>query len=305
MPNSMTGWRHTPNHPQAARIRALALSRKPADAELPKRPVVAESRLKDEPPLDLVYLYESGKRLSRAERRKVRRLKRQIRHNLRRTYLTKTERLLKQKETRRLFDTFEIDEATAQVASGWLHYGKPAKALRLAGPVTERSGRQLPLSHWTAGLAAWRLGHITLAAGHFESLALSDNASPWNTAAGAYWAGRAHLRQGATADAYRWFTIAANQPPNFYSLLAQRRLNLQHDVNFAAPGPDRFWRQSLRSKPRGARALSLLRVGQRHAAEQELLSIGNWRDPETLRALLVLSKSEHLARLGLECRTGY
>ena len=288
------------DHPEARRIHALALARRPEGEVPPRRPDVAKNRLADEPPLDLVHLYESGKRLSKADRRKVRRLKRQIRHNLRRVYLSKTERLLERQETRRLLDSFEIDEATAKVASGWLHYGSSERAFRLAAPVADRAGEEIPIAHWTTGLAAWRLGKIAVAARHFESLALSGEASAWNRAAGAYWAARAHQRQGAPVEAHRWLTVAASLPPNFYSLLAQRRLNLHHGVAFNAPDTDPIWLNALSAKPRGARAIALLRVGQRGRAEEELLQLGHWRQPTTLKAILALVEAEKLARLGFE-----
>ncbi len=178
------------DHPDASRIYRLAMKRKPKGAPSPCRPVVSKTSLAAEMPLDAVYLYQSKKKLTRAERRKVQRLKRRIRSYVRRTYLTKTERLLEQAEVRRLFDRYELDEAYSLVAAGWFYYGKPDKAYALADAVAERSGAAIPTAYWTAGLAAWSRGRLADAGRHFGRLAVAEAASDWNRAAGAYWAAR-------------------------------------------------------------------------------------------------------------------
>lgn len=288
------------DHPDAARIHKLALSRQPTGSPSPPRPAKVKTSLAAEQPLDVVYLYRSKKRLSRADWRQVQRLKRRIRRNLRRVYLTKTERLLESAEVKRLFDAFERDEAYAEVAAAWLYYGKPERALTLAEGVTTRSSQALPLAHWTAGLAAWRLRDLDGAAGHFERLAQSEKASSWNRAAGAYWAGRAHQRQSREAEAFRWWTSAAAFPTTFYGLMARHRLNLQPGVTFGGPIPDRAETDLFLARPRAARAAALAQVGERDRAERELLVLPDWREPTVWRPLLRLAQSAGLPRLGLE-----
>lgn len=288
------------DHPDADRIHRLALKRKPTGVAAPKRPVKRKHSLAAAAPLDVVHLYQSKKRLSRTERRKVRQLQRRIRQNIRRVYLTKTEQLLQEKRVRRLFDQYELDEAYSLLAAGWLYYGKPKKALEIAGAAAERTGDRIPVLHWTAGLAAWRLGEIATAARHFQALASSERASAWNRTAGAYWAARAHDRSHNIAEAHRWLTVAARFPHTFYGLLAQHRLGLQFDVRFAAPSLDHPNLARLRATAEGTRAIALIQVGQKQRAEQELLLLDDWTDPRTTRALLALTQSAALPRLGLE-----
>ncbi len=287
------------DHPDAQRIYRLALTRKPSSAAQPRRPVSVKTSLGAEMPLDTVYLYQSNKKLTRSERRRVQRLKRRIRGYIRRIYLTKTERLLEQAEVRRLFDRFELDEAYAQVAAGWYYYGRPDKALSLAGAVAERSGEDIPTAHWTAGLAAWRLDRFAAAGRHFERLAASQAASAWNRAAGAYWAARVHERASDPAAAHRWLTVAARHSFTFYGLLARHRLNLQLDVAFA-PVSDGAGAAELLATPRGRRAAALVAVERRDLAERELLALPDWRAPATTRALLAFTQSAELPRLGHE-----
>ncbi len=288
------------DHPDAARIHSLALKRKPHGAPSPRRPVKAEGSLAAETPLDTVYLYQSNKKLSKSDRRKVQRLKRQIRSNVRRTYLTKTERLLEQGEVRRLFDRYELDEAYSQVAAGWFYYGKPDKAFQLADAVAERSGELIPTAYWTAGLAAWSLGKAGDAGRHFERLASSGTASAWNRSAGAYWAARVHERLSNPAEAHRWLTVAAGFPFTFYGLLAHYRLNLHPDMVFAPIELDTAAFQKLLTTPNGARAAALVDVGQSELADRELSALPDWQHPATTRALLAFTQSAGLPRLGLE-----
>jgi peptidoglycan lytic transglycosylase len=288
------------DHPDAARIHGLALKRKPTGAASPRRPVKVDGSLAAETPLDTVYLYQSNKKLTTSDRRKVQRLKRQIRINVRRTYLTKTEKLLDRADVRRLFDRYELDEAYSLVAAGWFYYGKPDQAFRLASAVAERSGEMIPTAYWTAGLAAWSLGKPGDAGRHFERLASSGTASPWNRSAGAYWAARVHERLSNPAEAHRWLTVAAGFPFTFYGLLAQYRLNLHPDVVFTPIELDSAAIQKLLTTPQGARAAALVDIGQSELAEHELLAVPDWQHPATTRAILAFTQSEGLPRLGLE-----
>jgi soluble lytic murein transglycosylase-like protein len=291
---------HYADHPDARRIYRLALKRKPSSAASPRRPVSVKSSLGAETPLDTVYLYQSKKSLKRSERRRVQRLKRRIRGYIRRTYLTKTERLLEQAEVRRLFDRFELDEAYSQVAAGWFYYGEADKAFQMASAVAERSGEKIPTVHWTAGLAAWRLNKFSDAGRHFESLASSDTASAWNRAAGAYWAARVHERASDPVEAHRWLTVAAKFRFTFYGLLAQHRLNLQFDVAFAPIRLDASATHLLLTTQQGTRAAALVDIGRRDLAERELMALPDWKDPATTRAILAFTQSAKLPRLGLE-----
>jgi len=288
------------DHPDARRIYRLALNRKPGSAAAPRRPDSVKGSLAAETPLDAVYLYQSKKKLKRAERRRVQRLKRRIRSYIRRTYLTKTERLLEQAEVRRLFDRFELDEAYSQVAAGWFYYGKADKALAMAAAVAERSGARIPTAHWTAGLAAWSLDKIPEAGRQFERLAASSRADAWIRSAGAYWAARVHERSSNPAEAHRWLTVAARFPFTFYGLLARHRLNLHFDVAFASFESDAVAVHRLLATPRGSRAAALVDVGQRDLAEREVMALPDWKDPARTRSLLAMTQSAQLPRLGFE-----
>ncbi|RMD61639.1 MAG: lytic transglycosylase domain-containing protein [Alphaproteobacteria bacterium] len=288
------------DHPDARRIYKLALKRRPKNYRRPVPPrtskprnaaPVAMAKTRAEP------VYRSTKRLSREGRRQAARLKRQIRRNVLRTRLTITEELLNSRKARRLLDTVEIDEARTEVAAAWYYYGRNDKAYRLAAAAAARSGTYVPIAHWTAGLAAWRLGRIEDAAKHFENLARSDRVSSWNAAAGAYWAARAHLRLRHPERMSPWLTRAAEYPRTFYGLLARSALGLETRFDVHRHTLDPALLARLMQEPASARALALLQVGQRRRAERELRSLGAWADPELAGALLALAEQAQMAEL--------
>jgi soluble lytic murein transglycosylase-like protein len=292
---------HYADHPEAKRIYKLALKRRPKNYKHPKRPVVHRSSLAA-PPRAGNAPYRSTKRLSKKDRRQAAQLKRQIRRNVLRTRLTATEKLLAGSKARRLLDQVERDEGATQVAAAWFYYGNDKRAYKLAAAAARRSGKQLVLGHWIAGLAAWRLGRLEDAARHFENLARSETASGWNVTAGAYWAARTHLRLRRPAEMSGWLARAAKYPRTFYGLLAQRALGIGLQFDFHAHELDPGLVARLAAEPASARALALLQVGQRRRAERELKGVNGWADATMTRALLALA--ERAAMPALAFRMG-
>lgn len=284
------------DHPQAKRIYRLAKKRRPKGAAAPRAPVKTARRLAVTPE---VSPYRSTKRLGKADRRRARTIKRQVSRNVLRTRLTVTEKLLKGSEARRLLDRVEIDDGFAQVAAGWFYYGKPEKAFRLASRAAARSGGQVPLAQWIAGLAAWRLQRLDAAARHFEQLAESERASVWSKSAGAYWAARAHLRLRNPGEVSDWLAIAADYPRTFYGLLARRALGMEiaFPDRTRSLGPDETAR--LLADPAARRALALLQVGERKRAEGELRRLDGGGDPGLAVALLGLNEQAGFPALAM------
>ncbi|MHA1599200.1 MAG: lytic transglycosylase domain-containing protein, partial [Alphaproteobacteria bacterium] len=284
------------DHPDARRIYKLALKRRPKNYKMPKRPVAPRftappaSASREAP-------YRSTKRLNRSDRRKARQIKKKVRRNVLRTRLTTSEKLLASRETRRLLDQVEIDESYSAIAAAWFYYGKDQHAYDLADAAARRSGVLAPMTHWTAGLAAWRLERIEESAWHFSRLALSDKVSQWNAAAGAYWAARASLRLRNPAGMSEWLTRAARYPRTFYGLMAQRALGLQPRFDFHVNALDRAALTRLESAPDAARAIALLQVGQRHRAVLELRRLNTWADTEFTHALLALAERAGMPQL--------
>ncbi|MEO3428428.1 lytic transglycosylase domain-containing protein [Pelagibius sp. CAU 1746] len=287
---------HYADHPQAKRIYKLALKRRPANYRRPQPPAAVRTGVSWTAARASTD-YVSPRPRSKAMRRKVSRVQRQVRRNVLRQRFTVTEKLLGQASVRNLLDEVELDEARALVASGWFYYGDTQRAYALAAPAAHRSGRAAPMINWIAGLAAWRLGHIDEAAVFFETLAGADNVAGWNVAAGAYWAARAHLKQQRPDRSSPLLRRAAEYQRTFYGLLARRALGMRIEFDFGSHrlGPEMTER--LNRSPVGSRALALLQVGDREAAEDELVNAGRWGDPQQGEALLALAQHAKMPAL--------
>lgn len=283
------------DHPEAKRIYALALKRRPPNYRRPQPPVVTSGAAWAGPRAS--YDYVSPRQRSKATRAKVTRVLRQVRQNVMRQRFSVTEEVLAQPSVEALLDPVELDEARALVASGWFYYGEPERAYALAAPAAARSGRSAPLINWVAGLAAWRLGKMDEAAGFFEALAMADNVASWNAAAGAFWAARAHLKQQRPERSSPLLRRAADYPRTFYGLLARRALGMPFDFDFGSPrlAPQTVAR--LDASPAGGRALALLQIGDRALAEEALVGAVDWSDPDMAEALLALAQHARMPAL--------
>jgi hypothetical protein len=284
------------DHPGAKRIYKLALKRRPKNHLWPRKPVRHRSPYIQRSEATATATVPS-KRLSRAKRKRARQIKWQVRRYALRTRLTAAEQLLATREAKRLLHPAEIDEGLSQVAAAWYYYGKLPKAYALARTAAKRSGEYVPIAHWIAGLAAWRLNDLSAASVHFEQLALSRSASRWNTASGAYWAARTHLRLRQPEEMSRWLSLAADAPMTFYGLLARRALGMETRFDFH---PHRLTLEGaniLMETRESRRALGLMQAGAYRRAEHELLRLRNWNVPEGVEALLSVAERAKLPAL--------
>jgi len=287
------------DHPHAKALYKLAIKRRPTNYTRPRKPVSHRSKYTQRSTA-VTRNHLPSKRLSRSKRKRARQILWQVRRYANRTRLSAAERLLSTREANRLLTAAQIDDSLADVAAAWFYFGKADKAYRVANAAAERSGRYAPIAHWIAGLAAWRLNDLPSAAQHFEQLALSQNASDWNTTAGAYWAARTHLRLRQPEEMSRWLNLAAKSQLTFYGLLARRSLGMETQFDFTPHrlAPDDV--EILLGTPESKRALALLQVGQNHRAERELLRLRNWSVPEAVEALLSVAERAKLPALSFK-----
>ncbi len=284
------------DHPDARRLYKLALRRKPANWRAPKRPVPgylgggADVAKGDQPP---------RKKLSRAQRRKVRAFKRQIRGQLRKGWTKAVKRLIQTKEVKRLFSDFDMDEAKARLAAGYFAAGRDEWAVMWASQAAKRSGRYLPEANWTAGLASWRLGKRDEAARYFEAAALTKGMSDWMTSAAAFWSARAHLVGGAPRKVNSMLGRAAAYPRTFYGLLARKILGLPSTFSWATPGLEQPALDRLATSPAGRRALALLQVGEDRRAERDMRGLAGRSSPEVALGILALAARANMPALAV------
>ena len=262
------------DQPDARWIYSLALKRKPKGARAPRGPRSGRLKSRGEAATPARARYKSRKNRTKTERQKVRSFRTQIRRHARRGRLKAAQHLLDHSDVRKLFDRVEIDAARSQIAAGYFLKGKDQKAFEVASEATQRSGHHLPFAHWTAGLAAFRLGRYAKAAPHFEAVARAKGLSPWIATAGAYWAARSHLVSRNPEKVNSWLIRAADHPRTFYGMLARHSLGLAADFNWDLPELNEAGLQALARTSAGKRAFALLQIGEVRRAEKEL---GNFR----------------------------
>jgi len=167
-------------------------------------------------------------------------------------------------------DAADIDEMKLMTALDHFAGGRDREAAELATEAAERSGEQMPAAHWVAGLSLWRQGNAEAARRHFEEVADASDASGWMVAAGAFWAARANLVSHRPEVVNHWLEVAATYPRTFYGLLARRVLGYETLFSWESAPFTETDADMLSRVPGGRRALALLQLGDRQAAEEEL-----------------------------------
>lgn len=295
------------DHPGAERIHALALQRMPAGARPPRKPVRAseirgsvETYGFDATGRVLPRRRDRERPLSEAARAELDQASQRIAKALRAGDTGSALALLESDEIVGLFDPLEYDAAKVGIATRDFFSGNNRRALALAGAAAARSGDAMPVSHWIAGLAAWRLKQFDRAGRHFEALASAKSVSSWDVAAGAYWAARVHRQANRSDRAERWLKVAARHPRTFYGLIARRTLGIESTFDWRVPEltPDHI--RVLADLPAGRRAIALLQVGRQDLAEQELQRLHPQGDAMIQEALVALVDTVGLPALALK-----
>ena len=289
------------DHPDAPRLYKLARRRQPKNWRAPNPParVPAQVTASDE----TAGIPVPGRRLKSSERRRVRDLKRTIRSRLRRGFTLSVKNLIKTDEVQRLFSKAEYDQAKARLGQGYFLAGRDAWALMWAGQAAARSGALLPEAHWTAGLAAWRLKKIDVAAMHFEAIANNARVSSWLRSAGAFWAARAHLINRQPERVNPHLIKAAESSRTFYGLLANYMLGQPMNFRWAVPPLGEATIAKLSDMPRGKRAMALLQIGENRRAERELRNLSNYADETLTKGVLALASRGNMPSLAVRLDT--
>lgn len=291
------------DHPQAQQIYKLAMRRKPKNWLRPKAPVQTNS---------LKANFKSTatgktsvapaiprKRLTSAQRKRVRVLQRQIRYRLRKGWTKSVKNILASKEVKRLFSSVEYDQARAQLGRAYFAAGRDEWALKWVDPAAERSGKYLPSAHWTAGLAAWRSGDIEKATHHFEQVAARDYLSSWMTAAANFWTARGYLVTRQPQKVIPHLEKAADYPRTFYGMMARRLLGLDAGFEWNAPDLKSDVVDDLRTSDHGRRAIALVQLGRDLEAERELKLLAGRAHPEMASGILALASRAKMASLAV------
>jgi soluble lytic murein transglycosylase-like protein len=279
------------DHPDADRVYRLALRRRPPGAPHPQGPVRgylagAGQELQERGSIP----YRSTLERTPGEEALVESWRDAIADLVAAGRAIDAERELLRADVAPLLDPVEMDLARWTVARGHLDLGNHYKALTLAGRAAARSGSTVPEMRWTAGLSAWRLGRMHLAAWHFARLAEAEGVLPAERARAAFWAARTYLVQMRPQLVNRYLEVAATGR-DFYGLLARGILGRS-----LADGADEIAfedgaLQELLRYPGVRRAIALGQLGQVAQAEREIRKLAARAAPELMAGLVALAKS--------------
>jgi soluble lytic murein transglycosylase-like protein len=184
----------------------------------------------------------------------------------------------------------DIDRLAAYVATANLGEIKDQAALSLTKEIIARGGVSAVQSHWTAGLASYRLGRFQDAAQHFEAV-MQGSSAPRTYAAAAFWAGRSWTRTGQPERVLTLYERAAAEPDTFYGLLATRLLGRDMKSDFFEPALDTVSFAGLMLEKPAHRAVALWQIGHTDAVEAELSRSFGQMSPDLDPAFAALARN--------------
>ena len=168
----------------------------------------------------------------------------------------------------------------------WSYYliGNDGAARGLADRARSGVGEWVIHAIWVSGLANWRLGDCSAAAGAFATVAARSTDQEL-TAAGHYWAARADMACRRPERVQAQLRSAARLGETFYGLLATRALGLrQATIPNSGSLARADWR-IVADEPNVRRAAALVEIGERELADDLIrhqARIGNPRGHEAL-----------------------
>ncbi len=294
------------DHPDAPALYRLAQSRRPAGGKALTRPATdnlsAGGWLADDFSLPPTEVAIPTRKLSGKDQQRAARLKADIRAAIRAGSPAAADRHLASAAAATLLSDEEFDQLRGLVAAAYVPMAEDGRAFALARAAAERSGHIVPRNHWIAGLAAWRLGRYDDAGHHFETLAITSAALPWDQAAGAFWAARVHFRSNRMKMVNYWLAQATSQPRTFYGLLARRIQDRPSEFNWDGQTLTQADVDMLVEVPGAKRALALIQLDRSDEAEAELRRLYPNSGPLLGRALLAVALRSNM--VGLSMRLG-
>ena len=173
----------------------------------------------------------------------------------------------------------------------WSYYieNRDTAAMAMAQTVPGGAGPWVAEGAWTQGLAAWRLNDCATAAQGFEQ-AGQQAENPELSAAGYYWASRAHIRCRRPELAAERLRSAARLDETLYGMLAVEQLGTQLAQAHRSPDFSSEDWQALRGDPNVRTAVALAEVGRDGLADEVLRYQARIGTPGEYQALSRLAR---------------
>ncbi|MEM9421598.1 MAG: lytic transglycosylase domain-containing protein [Pseudomonadota bacterium] len=256
-----------PDHPNAAPVYRLAKKRQGRNLA-PRRPTGRRWRQQERTPLHpkLAADYENNPRKA-----DVKRIERRLRYLTRKNQPAQALNYLNNRKQFNALTAAQTDRVRGWVAASFYYDGDLRRAKQVADRALKRSWDSAVLSHWIAGLVAWRQNDPARAFEHFAAQADIPYQEEELRAAGAFWAARAALAANKPEPVTEFLSLASRYPLTFYGQLALGQLGLDAGIDWHAPSLTQAnYDQLIDAAPRIERAIALVQVGKIGAAEDEM-----------------------------------
>lgn len=290
------------DHPDADKIYALALKRRPKAGAPPLAPVRRKWRAEYSPPLhpelQRDYANTSRPRLTQIEGR--------VRHLAKNEQASLALKEIDAHLKNGVITERQYDRMRSWIAASLYYQGYSARAREIADAVAGRNGDSAVLAYWIAGLTHYRDGDIASAHERFIAMARIKEQEDALRAAAAFWASRSALAAGKPSAVAEGLEIAAHFPLTFYGQLALAQLGRRYDFNWdmPAPAPADFARL-VEADPAIRRAVALVEAGRVTEGDLEFRWINGRIDDALAEKLLALEHALGLPAAQLDLALHY
>jgi soluble lytic murein transglycosylase-like protein len=290
------------DHPEADKIYALALKRRPKSASPPLAPVrrkwKTEASAPLHPDLERDYANTSRPRLTQIEGR--------VRHLANKEQASTALKEIDAHLKRGVITERQYDRMRSWVAASLYYQGYQARARDIAVAVADRNGDSAVLAYWIAGLILYREGDIAAAHQRFSAMARVKEQDDALRAAAGFWASRSALAAGKPGAVAEGLEIAAGYPLTFYGQLALAQLGRHYQFawDVAAPSAADFARLTS-ADPAIRRAVALVEAGRVNEGDLEFRWINGRIDDALAEKLLALEHALGLPAAQLDLALHY
>ncbi len=290
------------DHPEADKIYALALKRRPKSASPPLAPIrrkwKTEASAPLHPDLERDYANTSRPRLTQIEGR--------VRHLANKEQASTALKEIDAHLRNGVITERQYDRMRSWVSASLYYQGYQARARDIADAVAERSGDSAVLAYWISGLIHYREGDIAAAHARFSAMARVKEQDDSLRSAAGFWASRAALAAGKPEAVAEGLEIAAEFPLTFYGQLALAQLGRRYQFNWdvAAPSAEDFARLTA-ADPAIRRAVALVEVGRVNEGDLEFRWINGRIDDALAETLLALEHALGLPAAQLDLALSY
>jgi soluble lytic murein transglycosylase-like protein len=290
------------DHPEADKIYALAVKRRPKSASPPLAPLRRKWKTENgaplHPDLERDYANTSRPRLTQIEGR-VRHLAKKEQASL---ALDEISRHLKQGTiTERQFDRMR-----SWIAASLYYQGYQARARDIADAVAARNGESAVLAYWISGLIYYREQDIARAHERFIAMARVKEQDDSLRAAAGFWAARSALAAGKPEAVAEGLEVAAAFPLTFYGQLALAQLGRRYEFDWEMdPVTDEAFARLVAAEPAVKRAVALVEAGLVNEGDLEFRWINGRIDDARAEDLLALEHALGLPAAQLDLALNY